>query len=306
VPAAPRSARLRPRADVQTSAAAVAVESRAQQEASRERQRERRRRPHDRAAGRHPSGPAAADDELRRDDGREESRESRSAWAGTETVRAWRYLRIKVSSLTQKEVSMARNRAAPKGARFVRTYADLERYFADFGAGVYPFMWVIGPPGAGKSEEITEAMRGRQVYYRKGGQITPFQLYCDAYRHRGLPLSLDDAEHVLDDPPGKRLLCALADTTRARQVSWSSSTARLGEVPQSYETTSPLCIIANVTTSHAAIQSRAVTLFFDPSNVEIHCYVARWYWDQQIHNWFGQHLRRLPSLEARSYVHASQ
>src|SRR5262249_51834248 len=78
------------------------------------------------------------------------------------------------------------------------------------------------------------------------------------------------------------------------------------EVPQSYETTSPLCIIANVTTSHAAIQSRAVTLFFDPSNVEIHCYVARWYWDQQIHDWFGQHLRRLPSLEARSYVHASQ
>jgi hypothetical protein len=47
-------------------------------------------------------------------------------------------------------------------------------------------------------------------------------------------------------------------------------------------------------------------VYFDPTNLEIHRAVARWFWDQEIHDWFGQHLHRLPPLDIRRYVIADR
>jgi hypothetical protein len=199
-----------------------------------------------------------------------------------------------------------RNKRVPKGARRLRTYAELESYLADFVAGQYPFVWVVGRPGLAKSESIASATRGRSVYCRKAGQLTPVQFYIDCFHHRGLPIILDDAEHLLDNPLGSKLVCGLGDTTRVRQLSWGSTSRVLGDVPQQFPTTSALLVIANKATAHEAIQSRAVILHFDPTSLEVHRAVARWFWDQEIHNWFGQHLHRLPPLDARWYVHASR
>ena len=33
--------------------------------------------------------------------------------------------------------------------------------------------------------------------------------------------------------------------------------------------------------------------------------MAKWFWDQEIHDWFGGHLFRLPPLDTRWYVMAS-
>ena len=51
------------------------------------------------------------------------------------------------------------------------------------------------------------------AYYRKGGQLTPLQFYLDCYVHRGEPIILDDAEHLLDDRIGAKLVSALGDTS---------------------------------------------------------------------------------------------
>jgi hypothetical protein len=89
-----------------------------------------------------------------------------------------------------------------------------------------------------------------------------------------------------------------------KELSYATTGRILGDVPDRYETTSPLCILANRPTRHEDIQSRATTLFHDPTNLEVHRAVARWYWDQEVHNWFGQHLYRLAPIETRWYLTA--
>jgi hypothetical protein len=199
-----------------------------------------------------------------------------------------------------------RTRIVPRGARHLRTYAELNTYLIDFVQDRYQFLWIVGRPGVAKTESLNAAVRGHRCYYRKAGQLTPLQLYIDGYRHRGQPIILDDGEHLLDNKIGAKLISGLGDSSPAKLLSYATTGRGLGDVPQSYYTTSPLCIIANRTTAHEDLQSRAVILYFNPTNLEIHRAVAGWYWDQEIHDWFGQHLYRLPPLDTRWYVIADR
>jgi hypothetical protein len=194
----------------------------------------------------------------------------------------------------------------PQSARRLRTYEEFESYLRDFVAGYYDLVWVVGRPGTGKSAAIDAAIRGRNCYYRKGGQLTPVRFYTDCYEHRGQPVILDDAEHLLNHPIGAKLVSALGETTPAKWMCYGTSSPALGLVPEKYLTTSRLCIIANLVTAHEAIQSRAVLLHFDPTNLEIHRAVARWFWDQAVHDWFGTHVCALPPLDTRWYVTAAE
>ena len=163
-----------------------------------------------------------------------------------------------------------KTKKVPDDARPLRAYAELESYLVDFVQGRYPFLWVLGRPGISKTESLRAATRGHNVYYQKGGQITPLQFYIDCYEHRGHPVVIDDAEHLLDNKIGGKLVSALGDTTAAKLMCWATTSRALGDTPQSYWTTSSLCVIANKNTTDAAIQSRALTLKFSPTNLEIH------------------------------------
>src|SRR4051812_11483592 len=92
----------------------------------------------------------------------------------------------------------------PRQARHLRTYGELHSYLSDFVNGIYPFLWIVGRPGIAKTESLRRATRGRSVFYCKGGQLTPLQFYLDCYRHRGEPVILDDAEHLLDKEIGAK------------------------------------------------------------------------------------------------------
>jgi hypothetical protein len=43
-----------------------------------------------------------------------------------------------------------------------------------------------------------------------------------------------------------------------------------------------LCLIATKATTDEAIQSRAVVLYFDPTNVEIRRAIGQWFWSQVV------------------------
>jgi hypothetical protein len=182
------------------------------------------------------------------------------------------------------------------------TYAEFGSYLVDFAEDRYGFLWAVGRPGTGKSGLIKSALRGRRAYYRNGGQLTPAQFYIDCYRHRGQPIVLDDTEHLLENKIGAKLVAQLGDSNVVKTLCFGTTSHALGEAPPMFTTTSSLCIIANRGTRHEEIQSRAVTLFFDPTSLEIHRAISRWFWDQQIHDWFGQHLYRLSPLDTRWYV----
>jgi len=193
-------------------------------------------------------------------------------------------------------------RKFPPGTRHLRTYAEFQSYLVDFAEGRYPFLWIHGRPGVAKTESIRTAMKGRRAYFRKGGQLTPAQFFVDCYNHRGLPVILDDAENLLDNKVGARLVSSLGDTTPVKTLCYGTTASALGDVPATFDTTSPLCVIANKPTQHEDIRSRAVNIFFDPTNLEIHLAVAGWYWCQPVHDFFGQHLYQLRPLDARWYV----
>src|SRR5262245_54764814 len=192
----------------------------------------------------------------------------------------------------------------PDGARHLTTYAEFESYLKDFVANRYPFLWVVGRPGIGKSKSIEAVTRGRQVYYCDPAQLTPASLFDQLFRRRGQHIILDDVEDFLKDPCGAKIIAALGNTTPDKKLSWNTRSPIPGDIPSEFLTTSPLCILSNKPTAHKAIQSRAVILYFDPTNIEVHKAAAGWYWDQEIHDWVGRHLQDLPALEARWYVHA--
>jgi hypothetical protein len=198
-----------------------------------------------------------------------------------------------------------RTRTIPRGARHLRTYEEFRSYLEDFVEGIYQSLWVVGRPGTCKTESIRDAVRGRPVLHVKGGQLTPMEFYIQVYHHRGQPVILDDVEHLLGTILGRKLVSGLAEASPAKRMSYGTTSRALGTVPPLFYTTSPLLIISNRATADEAILSRCVTLYFDPTNVEVHRAVAAWFWDQAIHDWFGQHLSRLRPLDARWYVTAS-
>src|SRR4051794_20470238 len=112
-----------------------------------------------------------------------------------------------------------RTRKIPRGARILRTYAEFESYLVDFVEGRYPFLWIVSRPGATKTELIRALLRGRPHCYRKGGQLTPLQFFLDCFRYRGLPIILDDAEHLLATLVGAKHVANLGDTTPMKQMS---------------------------------------------------------------------------------------
>src|SRR5581483_8859829 len=107
----------------------------------------------------------------------------------------------------------------------------LQSYLTNFAEGIYPFIWVRGRPGTGKSEAAKAAVRGQDVYYRTGGKLTPAQFYIDCYRNRGKPIILDDAEHLLETRVGAKLISALADTSAEKMLCYGTTGRTLGEVP---------------------------------------------------------------------------
>jgi hypothetical protein len=191
----------------------------------------------------------------------------------------------------------------PADSELLTYYSELTEYLQDFAAGRYAFLWLTGRSGTGKTEAARTALQGRDVLFRRSGQLTPLGLYRDLYEHLGMPAVLDDVEELLDEPQGRKLIAALGDTTAEKELTWSSEyVRRLEDLPTSFKTTSMLCIIANETARVPAIANRAQVLNFDPDNREVHQYAARWFWDQEIHDYIGQHMGKMCLLSARVYI----
>jgi hypothetical protein len=192
------------------------------------------------------------------------------------------------------------------GTRVLTRYAELHSYLQQFAAGLYPFLWVMGRPGVGKTEAAQAAVRDRKVLYVKSARVSALALYLECYEHLNEPvvLDMDEMSDVLKDPDWRRLFLALGETTPAKALHWHSTTTRLGHTPTHFETASTLCVVSNEKPRQAAVWSRATVLEFSPTNREVHVAAARWFWDQEIYDWIGRHLDRLHPLDMRWYHEA--
>ena len=193
----------------------------------------------------------------------------------------------------------------PPGAEIVTTYADCERQLRAYAEGHFPFLWLVGKPGTGKSESMKRAIKGTTAVILKASQLTPIAFYAECYEYRNLPLILDDAEHLADKEIGAKLISSLSEHTKVKTLEYKTAGAWLDKqkIPHSFRTTSRLAVIANKWTPHAALQSRAVLVYFNPTPAELHAEVGRWFRDQEIYDFLGSvlHLIAPDKLDVRIY-----
>jgi hypothetical protein len=203
---------------------------------------------------------------------------------------------------------MAKSRSLPSHAVRLLTFAELEQYVHAFGAGHLNLLMIFGPPGVGKSRSVRQAL-GSQVCWI-GGQATPFGIYLQAYEHRHKPIVLDDVDGLYADRQGIRLLKALGQTERTKTVSWQSAAPTLERsgIPRQFTTTSRVALVGNdwktLNDDVAALEDRGHLLIFEPTPLEVHRQAARWFWDQEIFDFVGDHLHLMAQHSLRTYGHA--
>jgi hypothetical protein len=177
----------------------------------------------------------------------------------------------------------------------------------------------VGNPGTGKSASFKNKLEDERHHYINAARLTSFQFFKQLYEVRNKDIILDDVDDALKRPDMARLLMALCETDEmARTVSWfgtesllkSRNGQRIVKIPQEFKTTSRVCVICNdwaiLTRKVGALLDRGTVVFFEPNAEEIHRFVEKWFKDEEIFAFVGQHLTQIAAQHSiRFYLHAA-
>ena len=178
-----------------------------------------------------------------------------------------------------------RSKTIPPDAEVIRTYDEVRDFRDAFFQGEFPFLLLVGRQGLSKSWEFAQRCRpyvdrdGNEItvaHYQKGN-ITPVEAHRTAYHNRNKLLVFDDAERLWAEPTGRFLLRDLTECNARKMIHWRTANQNLANegIPQSFETTSRVCLILNRfafgdVAEYDAIVDRAQFVYFDPTPLEIH------------------------------------
>lgn len=203
---------------------------------------------------------------------------------------------------------MPKSKSLTSFVTHIGTYAELASYARAFADGHLNLLLVSGDPGLGKSRQMRESIGDHACWI--DGNASPFQIYCEAYKSRGLPLILDDVDGLYRNPAGIRLLKNLAQTEPVKHVSWQTAAPGLDrlKIPREFTTASQVAVIVNdwrtLNADVAALEDRGHLLSFEPSPGEIHRHAARWFWDQEVFDFIAERLHLVERHSLRTYTKA--
>lgn len=198
-------------------------------------------------------------------------------------------------------------------AGVLTAYDDLISRGLAFAEGAYGLLVVSGGPGLSKTtilKTAVESVAGNDFCLVEAN-ASAYATYCRLWRNRNKLVLLDDADGMLDTPQGRRLLKQLCQTEQWRRVSWETG-ATLGkgaQAPQEFYTSSKVCIISNAWDTSANVHMKAIAdrgqcYLFSPSALEVHRYVANWFWDQKVFDHVASVIPFLRTPTCRLYVRA--
>ncbi len=179
-------------------------------------------------------------------------------------------------------------------------------------------LFLVGNPGTAKTASFKARLDEDRHHYINAARLTSFQMFKQLYKSRNKAIILDDVDDALKHSDMARLLMALCETDdKARTVSWLGTEALLKarkgnkvvRIPQEFRTTSRVCSICNdwaiLTTRFGALLDRGTVVFFDPDAAEVHRFVRRWFTDEEIYAFVGEHLADIAPHSVRYYVNAA-
>lgn len=198
----------------------------------------------------------------------------------------------------------------PDDAIVVTLYEDLDRYLRKFAQGALDMVLLLGLPGIGKTEAVKHALgidrTGPSTALYVEGHVQPFGLYQGLWRHRNMPVVLDDLDRLYAKPDCVRLLKPLCNSRRVKRIGWLSNAVNaVSDLPSEFTTESRVILIANewrtLNANVRALEDRSIILWFAPSPVEIHRQTADWFDDLEVYQFIGSYLTHIPQLSMRYY-----
>ena len=201
----------------------------------------------------------------------------------------------------------------PRHARRITTYAEYREVVKAFFEGHFTTVILVGRPGLSKSYEFARQIKAQKSGVIIKGSVSPYRAYQVCWNYQNETLVFDDAEILWSHREGRPLIRALTEMDKPCLVGWEKANPQLAKlgVPTRFRTSSPVALICNEfnfgsRAEYNAIADRSHFIFFDPTPLEVHKAVAKWFRDQQIFDYIGERLDYIPSLSVRCYKRAEE
>lgn len=198
----------------------------------------------------------------------------------------------------------------------ITTYKELKEYFEMFKKQNADLLIVMSKAGYGKTSLLKEVM-GKDDYVFINTHSTPLKTYLNLYEKRDCPVVMDDLDAMFGSAVMTALLKSLADTSSIKELHYNTTSALLGNAPESFKTTSNVCILVNEFNVNSPalkpIIDRGFFVEFCPSKEEILKKIKQISKSQSlvesekcVLEFMEQNYQKIENLSLRTYVKALQ
>jgi hypothetical protein len=198
----------------------------------------------------------------------------------------------------------------------LKTYKELQSYIEMFKKQKIDLLIIMSRGGLGKTTTLKNTM-GKDDYVYINTHSTPLRTFQLLHEKRDCPVIFDDIEHILKNHTFVSLLKALSDTSDIKNLHYSTTSKAIGNVPETFATTSNVCILVNEFSIKnpilAPLLDRGYYVEFNPTKEEVLKKIEEIEKSQNIANlkmpvldFIKENAHKIEKLSIRTYIKAVQ
>lgn len=198
----------------------------------------------------------------------------------------------------------------------ITTYRELKEYLEMFKKQNADLIIIMSKAGYGKTSLLKEVM-GKDDFVYINTHSTPLKTYLNLFEKRDCPVVFDDLDAIFSSAVMTSLLKSLADTSNVKELHYNTTSHLLGNAPESFKTTSNVCILVNEFNVNnpnlRPINDRGFFIEFCPSKEEILRKIKEIEKSQSliqnekcVLGFIEQNYQKIENLSLRTYIKALQ